>query len=957
MPKQIPPEQWKLAKALFERLLETEDAEAMLDGEPDAGVAALARRLLKNDQRATADGFLAEPNTLVRRLRTFEDVPCFQPGQVLAGRFTVESALGAGGMGEVYLAYDARLEERVALKTIRRDLAVYAAVGRRFLAEVSHARRVSHPHVCRINDLFDHGDTPFFTMKLLEGITLNQWLTRPDIRQPTRMRIAVELAEGLFAAHLAKVVHCDFKPSNIILTGPPENPSAVITDFGLARAFTAAPVQSEWTARLASYSLRAGTRGYVAPELATGSFPDARSDIYSYGKVLAELLPGNKLAEECAAENPEDRPATLEQVIRELRGGFTRRVLLLVSVLAAAGTAGGSYALFSTPHFVLGGRQRVAVNGFRPGGPTQSSMVRDLLITALRQSPLLMVMPDDRLQALLRQFHFSPQLPVDPASLLAIAAHEEALVIEGVLQEAGAGMQLLLEVFLPGQKSPALRIAEKVADRKQVVRLADQTAGRLRREFGESVAAMKSGYTPLEKVTSASPEAVDLYFRGVREYERAHVQAAVTFLDQAVRLDPNFALAHAHLGLAHLAHYESREALASQERAFQLRAGLPERERLYIEVRYDNLIGDFEASYKASRRLVALYPEEAVFQRGAGFAAVRVGRPLDALPFNQRAVDLDPNSENNLSELVVNHCDAGKPERALEIGSALRQRGNNSPMLNYCLGNAYFVMEDHKNARLSYERMSADAELERWSRLLCCGPTIMEGRFAEASSTLRSDLAYDIATGEQRNLQNRRMWLGMLAWLMNSATGAKEQVVALAALDASPIWLLPLRVCGMLALFLDEPVLASVALERLREIERRCPSTNSKGSRTHLEGAMLLKQNSLGAGELLNEARGLWPDCLTLYSFAKWQMQQEDFAGAAATLAAFEADKGRILRLYIPPFLILGRIERARCLARVSDFAESRRLYEWVLRSWGAHAGSYRIMQEVFQEYRKLHFF
>lgn len=956
MPRENPhttPEQWNLAKALFERLLDASDPEELLGSEQEPGVARLARRLWENDQRASGEGFLAEPLTLVRRL-TAMDSPRFRTGQVLAGRFTVESLLGSGGMGEVYLAFDARLQERVALKTIRGDLASDPAVGRRFLAEVQNARRVTHAHVCRINDLFDEGDTPFFTMKYLEGIRLSDWLNGEPHPEETRRRIALELAEGLSAAHRAQIVHCDFKPANVILTGPSKDPSAEITDFGLARALTAISMPGDAAARLTSHSLQAGTRGYMAPEVVAGAPPTVRSDIYSYGKLLGELLPGHRLAGKLAAENPEDRPATLEPVLRALGGGFTRRALLLSGIAAGGGAAAGAYALFWRPRFVLGARQRVAVNGFRPGEADHSVVVRDLLMTALRQSPLLMVIADDRLRAMLRILKFNAQLPADTTSLLAVAAHEEALAIEGALQPAGAGLRLLLQVIPRGESTPALRLSAQVDDAKQVVQLADRMALKLRREFGESARSLESGYTPLEQVTSASPEAVDLYFRGVREYEASHAEPAIAFFDQALRLDSKFALAYAHRGLALLAHYQAASALESEEQAFALRDRLPERERMYVEIRYYNIVADFDSSYKVSRRLVTLFPEEAVFQRGAGFAAVRVGRPRDALPYNEKAVELDPNSQNNLSELLVNHCDAGMPDRALEIGLSLRQQGNNSPMLNYGIGTAFLVKEDYANARLAFEQMGADPELDRWSRLLRCAPLIMEGQFEKAASNLRADLAYDIAAGEQKNLQNRRLWLGMLEWLMNADARAKEQAVALAALDPSPIWLLPIRGCGMLALWLGETALAAAAVDRLREIERRWPSTHTHGARAHLEGAARLSQDSGGAGELLDEARGLWPDCFTLYSIAEWQMHEKRFAEAVATLQAFEEDRGRILRLYVPPLVTLGRIQRARCLARMARFEESRRLYEWVLRFWGVHASNFRIVREVHSEYQEL---
>ena len=168
----IPPEKWKLMEALFDRLMDADDPEAVLRLEPNREIAQAVRRLWENDQGAAGRGPLDQTITLAGQPSGPAD-PCFLPGQLLSGRFRVESLLGAGGMGEVYLAHDGRLHEQVALKTIRRDLAADPLVRRRFLAEVQIARRVTHPHVCRINELFDEGETPFFTMQYLEGVRLS----------------------------------------------------------------------------------------------------------------------------------------------------------------------------------------------------------------------------------------------------------------------------------------------------------------------------------------------------------------------------------------------------------------------------------------------------------------------------------------------------------------------------------------------------------------------------------------------------------------------------------------------------------------------------------------------------------------------------------------------------------------------------------------------------------------
>src|SRR5205807_10244873 len=125
--------------------------------------------------------------------------------------------------------------------------------------------------------------------------------------------VALQLAEGLHAAHEKSILHRDFKPGNVILTRIEPHPRAVITDFGLARAF--GEVDSENV-----HSLRAGTPDYMAPELLQGGSATVQSDLYAYGKVLASLLPGQSMVAKLTAEDPGQRPSSMVTVIESLKG-------------------------------------------------------------------------------------------------------------------------------------------------------------------------------------------------------------------------------------------------------------------------------------------------------------------------------------------------------------------------------------------------------------------------------------------------------------------------------------------------------------------------------------------------------------------------------------------------------------------------------------------------------------
>src|SRR5215813_8022169 len=173
----------------------------------------------------------------------------FLPGQILANRFKVVRFIAQGGMGEVYEALDTELNEQVALKTVRVDLAHRERTLERFKREIQLARRVTHANVCRTFDVFRHQDekssgsareTLIVSMELLQGETLEHRIRRQGkLSTEGSLPLVEQMAAALESAHQVGVVHRDFKSSNVILIEQPSSPGgvgAVVTDFGLARS-------------------------------------------------------------------------------------------------------------------------------------------------------------------------------------------------------------------------------------------------------------------------------------------------------------------------------------------------------------------------------------------------------------------------------------------------------------------------------------------------------------------------------------------------------------------------------------------------------------------------------------------------------------------------------------------------------------------------------------------------
>ena len=227
----------------------------------------------------------------------------------LAGRYTIDREIGRGGMAIVYLAYDLHNERDVALKVLRPELAVTLG-PERFLQEIRFAANLAHPHILPLHDSGNADGLLFYVMPFVRGESLRDRLEREgQLPLVDALTIAREVADALDYAHRAGVVHRDIKPENILL----QEGHAVVSDFGIARAISAAE------ARVTAVGTTVGTPDYMSPEQGEGKGPlDGRSDIYSLGCVLFEMLAGLPPAALTPPEGPAAGPLRVRDRLAEL---------------------------------------------------------------------------------------------------------------------------------------------------------------------------------------------------------------------------------------------------------------------------------------------------------------------------------------------------------------------------------------------------------------------------------------------------------------------------------------------------------------------------------------------------------------------------------------------------------------------------------------------------------------
>ncbi|HJW13198.1 MAG TPA: serine/threonine-protein kinase, partial [Thermoanaerobaculia bacterium] len=249
------------------------------------------------------------------------------------GPYEIVSAIGAGGMGEVYRAKDPRLGRDVAVKVLPASFSQDADRLRRFEQEARAAGVLNHPNITAVYDIGTHEGAPYVVQELLEGETLRQELAGGRLSPRKAIEHGVQIAQGLAAAHDKGIVHRDLKPENVFVT---KDGRAKILDFGLAKlvqpeqggsAVTNLPTATGAT----EPGVVLGTLGYMSPEQVKGKSADARSDIFSFGAILYEMLSGRRaFHRDSAAETMSailrEEPPDLSATNRSIQPGLERIV-------------------------------------------------------------------------------------------------------------------------------------------------------------------------------------------------------------------------------------------------------------------------------------------------------------------------------------------------------------------------------------------------------------------------------------------------------------------------------------------------------------------------------------------------------------------------------------------------------------------------------------------------------
>jgi serine/threonine protein kinase/tetratricopeptide (TPR) repeat protein len=575
---------------------------------------------------------------------SFEDITRTElaSGECL-GPYRIETKLGEGGMGEVFRAIDTRLGRAVAIKTTREQFSA------RFEREARSISSLNHPNICT---LYDVGPN-YLVMELIEGETIAALLKSGPLPIDKALLYASQIAAALAEAHSKGVVHRDLKPGNIMIA----KSGVKVLDFGLAK--------SDYDETLTATRAVMGTPAYMSPEQRAGKTAGARSDIYSFGCVLYEMLTGaragaarkrlpsghlERIVNRCLEDAAERRFPSGVELEQELAGvtAYGRRWKwgLAAAVVVLGLSAAAAYFYFHRAP-KLTDKDMIVLADFanETGDPVFDQTLRQGLMVQLQQSPFLSLVSDDRIQQVLRLMSRPAETRLTPGVSLEICVRSSgSAVLEGSIASLGSEYVLGLRAR-NCQTGEVLAQEQAQAQRKEdVLSALSQVAIQLRTRLGESRATIQQHSTPLEQATTSSLEALKAYSAAKLASYAYSAQGSAARFREAIAIDPDFAMAHADLGFQ--AWNMGQTDLGAEEIriAYRLRDRVSDREKRYILMLYDREVtGNLQKELQTLESWAEAYPRDA-YAPGiiAGWVAYGTGNYERAIRASETAISLDP---------------------------------------------------------------------------------------------------------------------------------------------------------------------------------------------------------------------------------------------------------------------------------------------------------------------------
>jgi serine/threonine protein kinase/tetratricopeptide (TPR) repeat protein len=749
-------------------------------------------------------------------------------GADLGDRYHVVQRLGEGGMGEVFLVRDRALDRDVALKVIRADLASHPAILDRFKREIQLSSNITHKNVLRVYDLGEAAGVKFLTMEYVDGLDLSAVMRREG-RLPLARVIDIfrQICEGLAAAHERGVIHRDLKPQNILID---MKGRVLIADFGLAKSVE--------YGTLTEAGKVIGTPHYMSPEQVKGVPLDQRSDIYSLGIMLYEMLTGAlpftgssayevmiqrttrtprpasdhnpkipqyllKILDKCLQPQPDLRYASTAEILRDLdsqsfhsslqyrvkrRGRLAAIAAAIIAVLVIGGAVMAWRSISESSRRATEAAHKpvsVLISDLnnRTGDAVFDGTLEPILTLALEGAPF--VTSYSRGQARKVAAQIQPNSANLDERLARLVAVREGVnvVIAGTI-EKGDSYKLQLSA-LDGVTGNAIGTSEvTAATKEQVLAAVGRAAADLRKALGDNT-PVSTQLAAAETFTAGSLEAAHEYALGQDYFFRGKYDDAISHYQQAIKLDPNLGRAYAGLGAAYNNMMRVSDAEAEYKLAMSHIDRMTEREKFRTRATYYLVTRNNPKAIEELNQLIKQYPADVSALINLALAYFYNRDMARALDESQKVINAYPKNYLARNNAALYAMYAG------DFGTAVQQ-AQSVLTLNPAYVRAFIAIalsqlgqNDVNAAKQTYDRLgSQSAAGKSIASMGLADLALYQGKTADAASILKAGIDRDRA---DKRADAATLKLATLAAVTNDAAAA-DQVIATGTHDEHALY-------------------------------------------------------------------------------------------------------------------------------------------------------------------------